>query len=417
MDTPVAYRLRAQFHVMRFWPRWLLCMLLLLPLAAAGQSAAGRDALIIDELTCRGNLATSCDFILGHIYLSAGDIVDEEELGNARLRLSTLPSFDSINIYLERGIARGHVRVVVEVVEADPYLRQWLAGTSWRVDSVSQMLAGRITHQNLFGTGKLLDLIMVAYVPVEGRKRGEYAGRLQYVDPHLLNNKRMYLIAGMSGGRADATTINDARWETENLGFDVAVGRRIFDFSFLSIGYRYNAYARIDLTRRLLDGTVENFNANTFDNHVVSAAYGWNSEDDPYFPTRGSRAVLNWSWISTAGDRVTNGGIRKTWTTANGTSWVLQAADTPGTEYRSFVDEHFDFVGGFARPIGASADGEIRRGRWYVEAGYTPQGHSLRGERQKEYGLKIGVRLQTRSFGMVDLYVIGSALHTDRSAQ
>lgn len=435
MDTPVVYRSRAQYTVnakespcpdtMSSRPRWLLFLLLLLPLAALGQqlesppaeAAATRDVLIIDELICRGNLATSCDFILGHIYLSAGDVVDEEELGNARLRLSTVPSFESIDIYLERGIARGHVRVVVEVVEADPYVREWLAGTSLRFDSASQLLAGRLTHQNLFGTGKLLDLAVFAYAPVDGMVRSEYGGRLQYVDPHWLDNKRMFLIAGVSGGYVDFETINDQRLIYENLGFDVRLGRRIYDFSYLSFGYRYDALTNIEITQRLLDGSVQR-GTGSFDEHALSATYGWNSEDDPYFPTRGSRAVLTWSWVSTAHDMVTDGGIRKTWTTANGTSWVLQAVDTPGTEIRGpLINEHFSYFGGFARPIGPSDSGEIQRGRWYVEAGYSPQGHSPRGERQREYGLKIGVRLQTRSFGLVDLYVIGSALHTDRSAQ
>ena len=71
---------------------------------------------------------------------------------------------------------------------------------------------------------------------------------------------------------------------------------------------------------------------------------------------------------------------------------------------------------GIARPIAGSDGGEVRRGRWYVLAGYSPQGQeSCAARRQKEYGLKIGVRLETRSFGIVEFYVIGSALHTDRS--
>ncbi|HEY0681965.1 MAG TPA: BamA/TamA family outer membrane protein [Steroidobacter sp.] len=445
MDTPLTYRPRAQYtadasdnnnaahecqifrkarsttlHAMRFRLRWLLFILLLLPWAALAQSpeqsATGRDVLTIDELTCRGNLATSCDFILGHIYLAPGDSVDEVELSNARLRLASLPSFDSVDIYLERGIARGHVRVIVEVVEADPYLREWLAGTSLRFDSASQLLAGRLTHQNLFGTGKLLDLTVYAYAPLDGLVRSEYGGRLQYVDPHWRDDKRTYLIAGVSGAYLDSETINGTRAKAQHVGVDVTVGRRIFDFSFLSLGYRYITFPDVRITGRSSDGSDFRFDV-AYDRHNVTATYGWNSEDDPYFPTRGSRAVLHWSWVSTEHDMITEGGIRKTWTTDNGTSWVMQVADTPSTEYRSFVDEHFEFVGGFSRPIGGSADGEIQRGRWYVETGYSPQGHSLRGERQKEYGVKAGVRLQTRSFGMVDLYVIGSGLHTDRSAE
>lgn len=400
---------------MRLQPPWLLILLLLLlPLTVPAQQlepspppAASNDVLVIDELICRGNVATSCDFILGHIYLSPGDSVEENELGNARLRLSSLPSFESINIYLERGTSRGHVRVVVEVVEADPHVREWLAGTSLRFDSTSQLLAGRLTHQNLFGTGKLMDAILFAFVPVDGIVRSEYGGRVQYVDPHWLDNKRMYFIAGLSGGHV-GMDLDDFQWKATSLSADVAIGRRIFDFSFLSLGYRYTALADLRISSRSSAGRDPRFIGST-DTHAMSAAYGWNSEDDPYFPTRGSRASVIGTWIPGERGVMTGGGIRKTWTTDNGTSWVLQAEDTPVTEYRTtFVTEHFKYFGGFARPINASD--EIQRGRWYVEAGYSPAGYNQSGERQAEYGLKVGVRLKTRSFGFVDLYIIGSVV-------
>lgn len=151
-------------HMRSPW-RWLAWLLLLLP--SLGQ-AAEAEQLIVDELSCRGNAATSCDFILGHVYLAPGDPLDEEELGNARLRLASLPSFHSVDIYLEKSAARGRVRVVIEVAEADPYAREWQTGTSFRFDGFSQLLAGRLTHQNLFGTGKLLDAQLVAFVPLDG---------------------------------------------------------------------------------------------------------------------------------------------------------------------------------------------------------------------------------------------------------
>jgi outer membrane protein assembly factor BamA len=402
----------------------LLLWLSLLPAAALGQAApqpeqpapeqAGREQLIVDELTCRGNEVTSCDFILGHVYLAPGDPLDEEELGNARLRLASLPSFHSVDIYLEKGSARGRVRVVVEVAEADRYAREWLAGSSYRYDSFSQLLTGRLTQQNLFGTGKLLDLAVVTLVPVDGRVRSQYSARVQYVDPHWLGSKRTFLIAGMSGGRGDFENADALRIREENLGFDVTIGRRIFDFSYVSLFYRYNPL--IDFEARLI-GTDQR-TGGSFHNHALVANFGWNSEDDPYFPTRGSRASLHWIWSTTlVGDMVTEGGFRKTWTTSGGTSWSVQISDTPGTEYRGRVDEHFEWSGGFARPIARSADGEVRRGRWYVEAGYSPQGHTELNERRREFGLKVGVRLDTRSFGMVDLYVIGSGVDTGRSRQ
>lgn len=401
-------------NVMRLWPlRWLLVLLLLLPLIAPAQQLepppSSPDVLVIDEFVCRGNVATSCDFILGHIYLSPGDSVDESELGNARLRLSSLPSFDSINIYLERGTARGHVRVVVEVVEADPHVREWLAGTSFRFDDARQLLSGRLTHQNLFGTGKLLDAMLYAGVPIDGIDRTEYGGRVQYVDPHWLNSKRMYFIAGLSGVQV-GVELDDIKWNATSFTADIAIGRRIFDFSFLSLTYGYTKLADLRVSSPTFSDNDPLF-IGSIDDHSISATYGWNSEDDPYFPTRGSRASVVGTWHPSVHNTMTGGGIRKTWTTGSGTSWVLQLQDTPVvSEYRTtFLNDHFEYFGGFARPIGAGD--EIQRGRWYVEAGLTP-GRYARGQRQTEYGLKVGVRLKTRTFGFVDLYVIGSVMHT-----
>jgi len=393
--------------------RWLVPLLLLLSLSCPGQAATDAETLIIEDLACRGNAVTSCDFILGHVYLSPGDAVDEEELGNARLRLASLPSFHSVQIYLEKGSARGRVRVVIEVTEADPYAREWLTGSSYRVDSLSHLLVGRLTNQNLFGTGKLLDGTLVAYVPLAGRVRSQYSARLQYVDPHWLGSKRMFTIAGMSGGQSDVENLDDERFRTENFGLDLTFGRRIFDFSYVSLFLRYNPLIEIDNTLINPDGSVEH-HRNSFDNYAVALNYGWNSEDDPYFPTRGSRASLSWTWASTADDTSIDGGLRKTWTTENGTSWLVQIADPPGTEYRGTVEETFEWMGGFARPIAGTDGGEVRRGRWYVLAGYTPIGLNRSGDDRKEYGLKIGVRLETRSFGIAEFYVIGSVLDTNR---
>lgn len=390
---------------------WWLCALalsLLFPLRAFPQDAAP-SALVVEGLECRGNEATSCDFILGYLYLSPGDPVDEEEIANARLRLASQPAFRSVDIYLEKGSSRNRVRVIVEVAEADPYAREWLAGTSWRADSLSEFLTGRLTHQNLFGTGKLLDVLAVAYMPIHGRVRSEYAARVQYVDPHLLNTKRNYLIAGVSGGANESETLDHIRIEIENVGVDVTLGRRLFDFSYLSVFYRYNAYADVQIAVPRSDGGLDRLQGSAARN-VLVASYGWNSEDDPYFPTRGSRAVLRRTWADGI-DPDWDGGFRKTWTSASNTSWYVKALEQPGTEYRGSIEEQMEASLGLARPIAGLGSGEIRRGRWYVEAGYS-SGDTLTGDHLREYGLKAGVRFDTRSFGIVDLYVLGTAIDT-----
>jgi hypothetical protein len=394
--------------------RWLVSLILLLAVSGPGQAAAVAETLIIEDFACRGNAVTSCDYILGYIYLERGDVVDEEELGNSRLRLASLPSFHSVQIHLEKGSARGRVRVVIEVTEADPYAREWLAGTSYRFDRLSQLLSGRLTHQNLFGTGKLLDMSMFAYVPLDEGTRSEYVARVQYVDPHWLGLKRVFAIAGMAGERFEQERRDSSeRQRVESVGLELRMGRRIFDFSYVSLDYHYSPVIEEEHTIKNADGSVER-RRDSFDNQVAGISYGWNSEDDPYFPTRGSRASLSWYWVSIADELRANWGLRKTWTTDSGTSWILQLEEAPSTEYHNTIDESFGWEGGFARPIAGSDSGEVRRGRWYVHLGYETGRRNTRGEVQKEYGVKVGVRLETRSFGIADFYIIGSVLDTER---
>ncbi len=389
---------------------WLCALILslLLPGHAYPQGAA-QPTLIIETLECRGNAATTCDFILGYLYLSPGDRVDEDEIVNARLRLSTQPAFRSVDIYLEKGSSRDRVRVIVEVIETDPYAREWLFGTSSRAGSVSQLLNGRLTHQNLFGTGKLLDVSALAYVPLHGRVRSEYGARVQYVDPHLLGSKRNYLIVGAGGGTEEFEGLDHERFEVEAFGVDVTLGRRLWDFSYFSVFYHHRLYDDFRFAVPRSDGSTDR-GRGSLNDYALIASYGWNSEDDFYFPTRGSRAVLRHTWTDEAKPDW-DGGFRKTWTTASGTSWYAKFLEQPGTEYRGFIGEEMEVAFGIARPMGGSPNGEIRRGRWYVEAGYS-SGDTFTGDHVREYGLKIGVRFDTKSFGVVDLYAIGTGLDT-----
>src|SRR5258707_10055422 len=72
-------------------------ILLLASLPAHAMAAAGDSQhLTVEALRCRGNINTSCRFILGSVYLTAGDRLNEEELRNAQLRLSWLRNFNSV---------------------------------------------------------------------------------------------------------------------------------------------------------------------------------------------------------------------------------------------------------------------------------------------------------------------------------
>jgi hypothetical protein len=50
----------------------------------------------------------------------------------------------------------------------------------------------------------------------------------------------------------------------------------------------------------------------------------------------------------------------------------------------------------------------VRRGRWYIEPGFSLRGFTNEGRHIDEAGLKVGYRADTRMFGIVELYFLGS---------
>ena len=386
------------------------------PLYCAAQesvSAQSKQQLVIEDIQCRGNASTSCGSILGYLYLAAGDRVDETEIQNAKLRLTTLPDFKKVDIYLERGSARGSALLIVEVVEADPIFREFSLGTSARLSSVSQNAAVRIGHQNMFGRGKIVDLTLGGQQPFSGPVHRGASAQLRYADPHLFDSKKYFAFGGVAYVNARDENRYGSFGEIELLHLGVTVGRRLWDFSYLTVGYGYNVSTHVRSGRWQSDGTFETKeNANR---HGVDVIYGWNSEDDFYFPTRGSafRTGFGWAFGEPGEFNAFHLQFRKTWQTRNAALWTIKIGGDPTTERRQSFNESQYLSLSFARPI-AGRDGlaDIKRGRWYVEPGVSPVGFDPFGRQIWEAGLKAGVRLEIESLGLVDLYVIGSTQWT-----
>jgi hypothetical protein len=385
---------------------FLACALAALtPLACVAQVAESDSPLVVEDVQCRGNTLTACDFIVGHVYVGQGDRLDEVELQNARLRLAAQRNFESVDIRLEKGSARGRVVVVIEVKEANPLATEWLVGASTRLESVRQVLGGRLTHQNLFGTGKFASATLAGQVPIDGPEQREFAADLYYADPHLLDSKRYFAIAGVSYIDTRGEDLYGSFGEFEMLRFGATIGRRLWDFSFLTIGYGYRAKLEGRSGRWQSDGTFELDEAEN--RHAVDVIYGWNSEDDLFFPTRGSsfHVGLGWNFGTDDPDDEAHFQFRKTWATDAGSLWTFKVGGNPAHEYRRTFGEHQWLAVSYAQ---AFDHPDVRRGRWYVEPGYGGAGFAPAGQRIREFGLKVGVRLEMPTFGIVDLYLMGS---------
>jgi outer membrane translocation and assembly module TamA len=371
---------------------WLL-LLLLAPLAALAQAPPPADPpLIVESLECRGNVITSCRFILGHLYLSEGDRLDEEEIQNAKLRLLWLRNFSSVSIYLEKGSQRGRARVVVEVVEASAVNKELTFGVFSQNGATGQLIQGRWTDQNLFGNGKVLDFKASLVTPFGGDEQNQRLAQLSYIDPHLFDSKRYYFSTNLSFLDLDINRENGDLIDVRQVAFDVNFGRRLWDFSYITAGFQYRPVSDRFWSIRQDDGSFEETVDGSRGSFIVS--YGWNSRDDQYFPTRGSSFGL--TVVSERGRHDTDAGLfySNAWTTSGGTTWIAAfGAPEPFTRIE------------IQRPLPLFWD--ARQARTFLQLGISDAGRNNGGGHIVSGGLAAGVRFDSAKLGVVTLYVLG----------
>ena len=366
--------------------------------------------LVVQDIQCRGNVSTACSFIRGHLYLAPGARLDEREVEDAKLRLSALSNFKSVDIHLERGSEKGRVILVIEVAEADPLTLALVLGTSLRRGPDLQTVAARVGDHNLWGAGKTLDLLVVGDLELDHLSEKEYATRLEYFDPQLFGSKRYFLATGAfySGATLSSPFAGGVR-DNGDGGIDLSFGRRFGSFSYATVGYRYlfNSYANgpdVDpaLKSRFLafDGNLTTL-TNSY-SRVVLLTYGRNSEDDPAFPTRGWMFHVYDNWAPVEHQHFSGAEARITVGWGDNSYWTVQTR--PFNDFNAPFDDDLGTSITYARTIspGGLFEG-IQRGRWYVGPGLT-----VINRHQLEIGIKAGIRAETRHFGLVNLYVIGS---------
>ncbi|MET0535825.1 MAG: BamA/TamA family outer membrane protein, partial [Steroidobacter sp.] len=265
--------------------------------------------------------------------------------------------------------------------------------------------AGRLTHQNLFGEGKLADLSISTVQPLNGPREQAYNVGLRYADPHLFGSTRYFGVVGASYVDGDIVTRDGNFGSVTVLRLGASLGRRIWDFSYLTLGYGYRAKLDLQSARWQRDGTFEFKDEHS--RHAIDVLYGWNSEDDLYFPTHGSsfHTGFGWNFGDDEPDNEFHLQFRKTWALADGFVSLKLGGD-PSPEYRQTFSESQLVSVSYAQPV---ATGDfVRRGRWYIDAGYNSAGFAQGGRALHEFGIKLGLRLETQTLGLIDLYVLGT---------
>lgn len=375
-----------------------MLVLALAPISSHAQSANEDPPLVVEALQCEGNQSVSCRSILGFLYQRVGDPLNEEEIQNAKLRLTWIHHFASVEIYLAKGSARGKVRVIVKVSEANPIATAVELGTQSRFGSVGQYLAGRLTDDDLFGTGKIFDLAASGLIPITGLTQKFDFEHLQYLDPHLFDSTRYFLSTGISHLADHYDRDNGDRYDADVTSAQFSVGRRLWDFSYLTLGYAYRPHVDVVYRHRLSDGAFTTDRATS--RSALVFGFGWSS-DDPFFPTRGSILQVNVAHnLEGTGGLV--GYFIKTWPIGDAAflSVTAQTQSITTPAGGGLIYAH--------RLANLEGFGELRRARWYVEPTLGTAGYNAQGSAILEAGFRAGIRLDSKRFGIVDLYAFGS---------
>jgi outer membrane protein assembly factor BamA len=387
-----------------FW----LALWLALPAWASAQTEPG-ESLTVQDVTCSGNQGYSCDFIREHLYLRPGSAVDEEEIRNAELRLSALRNFKSVSLRLEKGATRGNVIVVIEVEEASPISMEWMLGANLHSDLQIGNLAGRFSHNNLFGQGKVGEIHAQVFGPFarEAETSEGYHFTLTYADPQLFGSNKYFGFASAGFQHSEFGRIEGDFSEFDAAQFNLAFGRRFGDFSYVMLELNHRPSSDWSFGWWNEEPI---FQTRDFHGRGTKATllYGWTSEDDLFFPTQGTalQLAVRRDFGANGPDRYSFIRFRKTWDALDG-YLSFKIGGEPSTQYRTSSGPGQLLSLNYSRPI-KSGDW-VQRGRWYVEPGISGISIASSGDTRVGYGLGAGWRAETKQFGLIYLYVIGFA--------
>ena len=380
--------------------RPLLFLLALCPILCRAVEPEAQVTPIVESVQCNGNLATPCELIRRQSGIVAGKELDDIQVENARLRLEGLTKFRSVRIHLVKGSQKHWVIVVIDVVEASPLATAYAAGALLNFPGQTGVLAARVTNYDLFGSGKSLDLAIVA-APTSGGGTDEYAARLEYRDPRLFGSHTFFFTAGAFYSQSSFDVTNSLPGHGNGTGVDFSVGMHLGTYSYVTAGYRRLVNSNNSGDDFLLsDGIFTTLNSAP--GNAVLFTVGRNTEDDPSFPTHGW--LLHAYDILNPNARSDNAGvlIRGTWRAGDNAYWTFQTR--PFDNYRSLFDDDLGISIAYSHSLFSDAEAGSRRARWYVGPGVTNLGSTF--SFHYEAGARAGVRLETKHFGTVNFYVI-----------
>ena len=384
-------------------------------------SIGAESELQITDITCRGNTVTRCDFIRSLLPFSIGDIVDSVQIADTRLYLVTLPYIKSANIYLEKGATRNLVTVVVEIEETTSIQYESVYSGVQTDSGLQSELGFRIKHHNLLGYGKTLSLSTGLYdIPLDlHESRGKYF-RLRYVDPNFVDSRNHFVSIYTQYLNGELITEESDKRETERWSTNITLGQRLWNFSYLTLGYINLFEGNVsfedgngDLQYRQTSASVPialpagkaEFDLAQDDSFYLT--FGWNTEDHPYHPSTGSKFNVSWTPSDNFERKLAffyqynkASQLGGTWSfTAdrpNSNGPILESNPTDASRYRAIFREQYSIA--YTSPL-FLPNSRNDQSYWQLNLGATK---SL-GDDDLAPSIGVDITLSTIHFGLINL--------------
>jgi len=269
----------------------------------------------LDGIEVRGNTKTRSRVVLRYVPFQPGDIfdVDDPRVELTRYRLLGTGFFRDVQLALRKGKLRGHVILVIEVVERNTLVVNdlWMglaatANTGGQAVPLTAYAGVDAAETNLAGTGMTLGA-------AAGIAHDQYALRLRFFDPALFLGSQWMTSGtllfnhandffgnhdvGFSNPLQDALDRSVAVLQYERFGGTVGVGRDLSVSTQIWANYRLERIsAHVPATANDVRGTGPDAQREPIDFYIqrdrsilstLSATVQHDTRDKPILPTRG----------------------------------------------------------------------------------------------------------------------------------
>jgi hypothetical protein len=282
---------------------WILALLLLAALPAAGQEPAPEPArFMIETITVEGPKEAAANIVRAETLLRAGESYTEDQLRLAVYRVHRLPFVLDASFSLRKGSRRGAYELLIEVQPArwfffDQWVRAYLFGVPLRLDQrgfTSKDQRSNLSFDGLVGTRLFVGRSGVLFGALDSEE-GFQVGFTQYD----LFHQGILASAGFSTNVCCVAEPLPLGLDPRFVTWEFTNSRRLSLNVAIPLGGRQSLQVAVSdraggaglREEILVDNSIHelgDFNQGELSYRRAEAKWVYDTSDDPVFPSRGS---------------------------------------------------------------------------------------------------------------------------------